>query len=115
MIDLANPQPEDLTALASALREVLSLVNGSAPAEHGVLTAHFRCLVTKNPCGTDTWLVGHPCDCASCQTYLRLLRVYEDHGIKTRPEMEGSADPFIATMEKLLGGVEDALHFPKKP
>jgi hypothetical protein len=30
-----------------------------------------RCLVTKNPCGTDTWAVGQPCQCAECQAYLK--------------------------------------------
>jgi hypothetical protein len=28
----------------------------------------LRCLITDNPCGTDTW--GIPCECANCQTWL---------------------------------------------
>lgn len=30
-----------------------------------------RCLVTGNMCGTDTWAEGHPCQCSTCQEYLR--------------------------------------------
>jgi orotidine-5'-phosphate decarboxylase len=30
-----------------------------------------RCLVTNNPCGTDTWQVGYYCSCEPCQHYLR--------------------------------------------
>ncbi len=29
-----------------------------------------RCQVTKNPCGTDTWMLGHSCQCDECQAYL---------------------------------------------
>lgn len=29
-----------------------------------------RCLHSKNPCGTDTWMVGHSCPCDHCQAYL---------------------------------------------
>lgn len=32
----------------------------------------LRCLITKNVCGTDTWTVGHPCQCENCQRWLRL-------------------------------------------
>jgi hypothetical protein len=32
--------------------------------------ARLRCLVTGNPCGTDTWQVGSPCACANCQAWL---------------------------------------------
>lgn len=31
-----------------------------------------RCLVTNNPCGTDTWQVGYACSCEPCQHYLRV-------------------------------------------
>lgn len=30
-----------------------------------------RCEVTGNPVGTDTWMVGHPCQCAACQRMVR--------------------------------------------
>ena len=29
------------------------------------------CLFTKNACGTDTWPIGRPCTCSSCQQWLR--------------------------------------------
>lgn len=29
-----------------------------------------RCVRTGNPCGTDTWMVGDPCRCAPCTTWL---------------------------------------------
>lgn len=30
-----------------------------------------RCEITGNPVGTDTWAVGHNCQCAACQKMLR--------------------------------------------
>ena len=36
------------------------------------------CRATSNPCGTDTWVVGSPCQCVECQKYLRDL---EDKGV----------------------------------
>jgi queuine/archaeosine tRNA-ribosyltransferase len=35
-----------------------------------MMTERGRCEVTNNPCGTDTWAVGHPCQCSECQKYL---------------------------------------------
>jgi hypothetical protein len=32
--------------------------------------SQLRCLVTGNPCGTDTWAVGHPCECSRCRKFL---------------------------------------------
>jgi len=32
-----------------------------------------RCHITGNPCGTDTWRVGYPCQCAACQDYLNTM------------------------------------------
>lgn len=29
-----------------------------------------RCVITGNPCGTDTWEVNHPCPCVECQAWL---------------------------------------------
>lgn len=40
--------------------------------DHGL-----RCEVTGNPCGTDTWRVGHECPCPQCQRY---LYPYRHHG-----------------------------------
>ena len=31
----------------------------------------LRCRITGNQCGTDTWMVGHPCQCDNCQAWLR--------------------------------------------
>ena len=33
----------------------------------GDLTAELRCHATKNPCGTDTWMVVAACPCAACR------------------------------------------------
>ena len=33
-------------------------------------STELRCNVTGNPCGSDTWAVGRPCQCAPCQQYL---------------------------------------------
>ena len=37
----------------------------------------LRCEVTENLCGTDTWEVGHPCQCECCQEYLRVRSLNE--------------------------------------
>lgn len=29
-----------------------------------------RCLVTKDPCGTDTWVLGDCCSCANCRRFM---------------------------------------------
>ena len=29
-----------------------------------------KCLITNNPCGTDTWSEGYVCLCLNCQLYL---------------------------------------------
>ena len=46
----------------------------------------MRCLVSKNPCGTDTHMVGQPCQCENCKN----AQVYscEDCG-KMRSQNEG--------------------------
>ena len=31
----------------------------------------LRCLITENPCGTDTWKVGYSCQCINCQKWLQ--------------------------------------------
>ena len=37
------------------------------------MTTELRCRVTNNRCGTDTWAVGKPCQCNSCQHYVTAL------------------------------------------
>ena len=37
----------------------------------------LKCLVTGNPCGTDTWIVGRSCKCINCQRYILLLGMEE--------------------------------------
>lgn len=32
--------------------------------------ASLRCFVTKNQCGTDTWMIGRPCQCPNCKLFL---------------------------------------------
>src|SRR5208282_6550456 len=36
-----------------------------------------RCLVTGNPCGTDTITPGHPCQCANCKPQASEPRTYK--------------------------------------
>lgn len=40
------------------------------------MTGH--CDVTSNPCGTDTWAEGHPCQCAPCREYVDRYRYHTD-------------------------------------
>lgn len=44
------------------------------------MNALNRCLVTNNPCGTDTWQVGYYCPCEPCQHYLRMEAAKERLG-----------------------------------
>jgi hypothetical protein len=30
----------------------------------------LRCEVTGHPCGTDTRMVGHPCECQACRVHV---------------------------------------------
>jgi hypothetical protein len=46
-------------------RDRLKIALAEARGESGRVTD--RCLVTGNPCGTDTWQVDHPCQCAPCR------------------------------------------------
>jgi len=31
----------------------------------------LRCLITGNPCGTDTWEIHHACPCQNCQEWMK--------------------------------------------
>lgn len=35
------------------------------------LMAVLRCEITRNLCGTDTWAVGKPCQCAACVAWVK--------------------------------------------
>ena len=35
-----------------------------------IIIADEHCRRTGNPCGSDTWVIGIPCDCKSCQKWL---------------------------------------------
>jgi uncharacterized small protein (DUF1192 family) len=49
-----------------------------------------RCEVTGNPCGTDTWALGHPCKCGPCQTYVASLKAQEHE--RWRPLLQRLAE-----------------------
>ncbi len=36
----------------------------------GMFSKVLRCDVTRNECGTDTWMKGRPCQCSQCQQWL---------------------------------------------
>ncbi len=50
----------------------------------------LRCLITKNPVGTDTWMEGHPCKCNNCQLMLvkAELRILKEVLYNLRKEFE---------------------------
>lgn len=37
-----------------------------------------RCEKSGNPCGTDTWMVGHSCPCNACQRWLETRIIREE-------------------------------------
>lgn len=39
----------------------------------GEQAAETKCMVTSNPCGTDTWGAGHECECFNCQKWLEAV------------------------------------------
>jgi hypothetical protein len=41
----------------------------------------LRCLITNNPVGTDTWMVGRPCQCQNCREMLKTAQ--QGVGIRT--------------------------------
>lgn len=53
-------------ALADALPSAVGVPEGWQLVPTGAV----RCLKTGNPFGTDTWMVGHSCDCAVCHSML---------------------------------------------
>jgi hypothetical protein len=44
---------------------------GGCEVCHPPVPDPYRCKITGNPCGTDTWEVNHPCQCENCQKFLR--------------------------------------------
>jgi hypothetical protein len=54
-------------------RRVVSISASGSVAS--LLPRALRCLVTKNRCGSDTWMVGRPCQCDTCFAWLRLSEV----------------------------------------
>jgi hypothetical protein len=53
-VDRSVPAPAPLTPDSPAVAE----------------TGEMTCKVTGNPCGSDTWQIGHPCKCENCQAWL---------------------------------------------
>ena len=47
-----------------------------------LIAPQFRCKVTGNPCGTDTWMNDHECQCSSCQDWLRTLSATKEGCMK---------------------------------
>lgn len=62
------------TTLGEAVRVIRSGDEGNGDT---VTDLGLHCLVTSNPCGTDTWKVGHDCRCANCQICLAHRRALE--------------------------------------
>jgi len=54
-IDLARDVRRCFNALHSEIKQLRGLL---------------RCAVTRNSCGTDTWMEGSSCPCPSCQAWL---------------------------------------------
>lgn len=66
---------QNITMVAVPNKTVYSLDHGRTLIMHPAVAAvlrhqiePLRCLVTGNPCGTDTWMAGQPCRCAACRT-----------------------------------------------
>ena len=70
------------------------------------------CLVTGNPCGTDTWAVGCPCPCVECSAYLLERRPSKrgPHG-----ERLGPGEFWIAAIDKVILVEELRFVRPDKP
>jgi hypothetical protein len=62
-----RPQPESVREVVRQLQE---LTGGTLEKRSA-----FTCEVTGNPSGSDTWMVGKPCQCRQCQAYLAVRAI----------------------------------------
>lgn len=72
-----------------------------------------RCLITSNPCGTDTWMVDDCCSCANCR---RFMVAQANKAIRMCAELGRDLAASQADRATLNAGVErltKALEFEK--
>lgn len=60
---------------ARELETTVLQVIGAGMATYKKEVGLIRCQHTNNPCGTDTWAIGQPCECEHCTAYLTLHRL----------------------------------------
>jgi len=81
---LFNKWIKEVCGVGAADKGLLSLVliaafqsiwEAAAALDQGEREAEpLRCKGTGNPCGSDTWAVGHECSCGNCQKWLAEFR-----------------------------------------
>ena len=62
---------------------ILQVIGESGKLYLSEVRGVIRCQITNNPCGTDTWMVGHPCTCEHCTAYLTLHKLVHPEKEKT--------------------------------
>ncbi len=71
--DQLEKESEEVLRLKAGIKDVLGIGPGSFSKKVGVI----RCQRSKNPSGTDTWVVGRPCDCEACMAFLALAKLID--------------------------------------
>lgn len=71
ILDLTEQLYSSMTECEEYREAIEFLINGCSV---------IRCKKTGSPSGTDTWMVGNPCDCSSCKVYLYLQELIEGKG-----------------------------------
>lgn len=90
-------EPEAVEELRQWARE-LPITRRPVRLEISAEHEQLRCVVTKNLCGTDTWMSGKPCPCPNC-------RLYFDGSIVTRVYLaEPRCDPHTRPEANYVGG-----------
>jgi hypothetical protein len=62
-----------------------------------------RCEVTKNMCGTDTWMTGRPCQCAPCKSWLSDYTA--THGLSDAPCLYTQPPLDVSSFSGVLKGL----------
>jgi len=71
-----KPKIEEYKPMKQRLEEFAELQKKWAEEEAKNPTP--RCERSGNPCGTDTWMVGHSCPCKACQRWLETRIIREE-------------------------------------
>jgi hypothetical protein len=91
------------------MTEVYDKIKGHAVAQSD---ADLRCLITGNPCGTDTWEKHSACKCVNCQTWLAALAQSDAEPDEDKPlgfRTNDVPDPYAEEPQTLRDAADNLL------